>query len=100
MSKHKNPKQKWSDPDQGCVVCGIHELLTRHHIVPKRVLKSPEYVEKNKMSNTSKVYIAWLCLEHHQQYEKRIQNQDWIHPKEWLEDFWYWAEKVKREINT
>lgn len=69
------PKGKGVDKDdvfmntrkeRKCVVCGVEDDLTRHHVVPRTF--RTHFPEKFKNSNAHD--ILFVCSKHHEQYER------------------------------
>ena len=65
-----------------CVVCGVDAPLTRHHVVPRRVLKLLPNKIKRRMSN-----ILFVCVECHKKYNDNDIKTDESDPKVWLRHF-------------
>jgi hypothetical protein len=62
-----------------CVVCGVEEHLTKHHIIPYRYRK--HLTQDVKDYNSFDVVL--LCDKHHMEYETKSQkyDQNWIVPQ-------------------
>jgi hypothetical protein len=52
--------------ERKCVVCGVENDLTRHHVVPRAFRR--HFPEKYKNSNAHD--ILFVCGKHHEQYER------------------------------
>lgn len=65
-----------------CVVCGCDRPLTRHHVVPRRVLKLIPNKIKRRMSN-----ILFVCVKCHNKYNENDIQTDECDPKVWLRHF-------------
>lgn len=65
-----------------CVCCGVDAPLTRHHVVPRRVLKSIPNKIKRRMSN-----ILFVCVKCHTKYNENDITTDETDPRVWLSHF-------------
>ncbi len=65
-----------------CVVCGVDAPLTKHHVVPKRVLKLIPNKIKSRMSN-----ILFVCIKCHKKYNENDIKTDEVDPLMWLSHF-------------
>jgi hypothetical protein len=65
-----------------CVVCGCDAPLTRHHVVPRRVLKLIPNKIKRRMSN-----ILFVCVKCHTKYNENDITTEESDPRVWLSHF-------------
>jgi hypothetical protein len=65
-----------------CVVCGVDAPLTRHHVVPRRVLRLIPNRVKRRMSN-----VLFVCVGCHRKYNENDIRHDEPDPEVWLGHF-------------
>lgn len=53
--------------ERKCVICGVENDLTRHHVIPRTFRR--HFPEKYKNSNAHD--ILFICGRHHEQYERK-----------------------------
>lgn len=65
-----------------CVCCGVDRPLTRHHVVPKRVLPLVPQWRKVGLSN-----ILFVCVECHKKYHELEDGYEQLDPNKWADHF-------------
>jgi hypothetical protein len=65
-----------------CVVCGVDSPLTKHHVVPRRMLPHIPGRVKSRMSN-----VLFVCTACHRRYNENDIAHDETDPNVWLAHF-------------
>ena len=68
-----------------CQLCGKTHDLTKHHIVPKTILRQARFTAKIRFSNTCQ--LCWDCHNLFHKKHKISARKDWLDPALWLKDF-------------